>query len=83
MIGLKLFLALGLAFIVAVGGVVVTINNRAFDRGFTARDTEARAVITRMETRLREQLEKNQNKTDAQIDCELIRLRNPKAECGR
>lgn len=59
-------------------GVVTT---GAYNRGFEARDFEARLQIERMEARVKEALIKNENKTDAEIDCELRRLRNPSVEC--
>jgi hypothetical protein len=83
MIGLKLVLALGLGLIVAAAGVAWRINDSAYDRGHAARDAEAREIINRLEARLAERMKQNESKTDDEIDCELRRLRNPKAECGR
>jgi hypothetical protein len=59
------------------------ITSDAFDRGFAKRDTEAREVIARLEQRLAQRMKENEGLTDPEIDCQLRRLRNPKAECPK
>jgi hypothetical protein len=84
---LKALASRAFAWIVAggifAGGIayIETLKSRAYERGVAARDAEAREVIGRLEARLAERMKKNESKTDDEIDCELRRLRNPKAEC--
>lgn len=71
--------------LVAGGGLIwlETVKSRAYDRGYTQRDIEAREVIARLEQRLAQRMRENEGLTDPEIDCQLRRLRNPKAECGK
>jgi hypothetical protein len=86
---LRFFASRAFAWIMAggilAGGIayIETLKSRAYDRGFAARDVEAREVIGRLEARLAERLRNNESKTEDEIDCLLKRLRNPKAECGK
>lgn len=65
----------------AAGLFYLKVTSDAYDRGFSARDTEAREVIARLEQRLAQRMKENEGLDDAAIDCALKRLRNPKAEC--
>jgi len=64
-------------------GAYAWITTGAYNRGYEARDKEAREVIQRLETRLAERMRQNEGLTTEEIDCQLRRLRNPKAECGK
>jgi len=79
-----LFIRWALGLLGGVGilvGAYAWITTGAYNRGYEARDKEARAYIEKLETRLAERMRQNESKTDDEIDCELRRLRNPKAEC--
>lgn len=81
-----LLLRIGLPLLLAGGSVAVLwwrVNDAAYDRGYEARDKEARAYIEKLETRLAERMRRNEGLTTEEIDCQLRRLRNPKAECGK
>ena len=65
----------------ALAGVYFWVDGRGFDRGHAARDAEARKVIAQMEKRRNERIQKNEELPDAELDCALIRFKNPKAEC--
>jgi hypothetical protein len=77
-LGLKILLPL-----LAIGGLWWMVNDAAYDRGHAARDAEARKVIAQMEKRRNERIQKNEELPDAELDCALIRFKNPKAECGK
>ena len=59
------------------------VTSDAYDRGFAARDAEARETIRRMEEQLVRRIKENENLTPDELDCALKRIRNPKAECGK
>lgn len=65
----------------AAGLFYLKVTSDAYDRGFSARDTEAREYMARAEARLSERMRKDEGLSDSEIDCQLRRLRNPKAEC--
>ncbi len=79
-----LFIRWALGLLGGVGllvGAYAWITTGAYNRGYEARDKEAREVINRMEARLKEALKKNEALTDDELDCALKRLRNPNAPC--
>jgi hypothetical protein len=76
-------LAIVVVSVLGVGTAVTVINNRAYDRGEAAAKEAAREQIQRMEERLAKRMRENEGLTDPEIDCQLRRLRNPKAECGK
>jgi hypothetical protein len=81
-----LFIRWALGLLGGVGllvGAYAWITTGAYNRGFEARDKEARAYIEKLETRLAERMRQNEGLTTEEIDCQLRRLRNPKAECGK
>ena len=67
----------------ALAGVYFWVDGRGYDRGFAERDSQAREVIAKMEARRDERLRKNDELPDPEVDCALIRFKNPKAECGK
>jgi hypothetical protein len=66
-----------------VFGLYLWVDGRGYDRGFAERDSQAREVIAKMEARRDERLRKNDELPDPEVDCALIRFRNPKAECPK
>ncbi len=70
-----------LGLIAAAGLLYLKLTSDAYDRGFAARDTQAREQLNRMEARLRDALKKNESLTDDELDCALRRLRQPNAAC--
>jgi hypothetical protein len=64
-----------------VFGLYLWVDGRGYDRGHAARDAEARKVIAQMEKRRNERIQKNEELPDKDLDCALIRFKNPKAEC--
>lgn len=74
---------IGMAVLAAalLGGLYLKVTADAFDRGYASRDAEAREIISKMEKRLAAQMKRNEGLTDPELDCALMRLRNPKAEC--
>lgn len=74
-------LALVVVVLGGIGTAVVTINNRAYDRGVSAARAAMEATLNRQEAALREALRKNESLSDPDIDCRLKRLRNPGAPC--
>ena len=67
----------------ALAGVYFWVDGRGYDQGFAERDSQAREVIAKMEARRDERLRKNDELPDPEVDCALIRFKNPKAECGK
>jgi hypothetical protein len=66
-----------------IAALYFVIDGRGYDRGRSERDAEARQQIAEMEKRVAQRLRQAEGLSDADLDCELRRLRNPKAECGK
>jgi len=81
-----IFIRWALGFLGGVGilvGAYAWITTGAYNRGYEARDREAREVMEKLQARRDERIRRNEELPDPVIDCELRRLRNPKAECGK
>ena len=68
---------------VAAGVAYWWVTSGAYDRGFAARNTQAREQIAKMEQRMAERLRQNEGLTEDEVDCALRRIRNQRAECGK